>query len=325
MGYISSITPKTASIGDTVVLEGSGFSLSGNTLTVDSVSATISVETSASITFVVPTVTIDTVDIIVTTALSADIYAPNGLTVVEPSIGYEEVTPMPNSFFHFQANPAYDSDKELYRNLLAEGFNIYGTPMTYYVVSYDTSYDLLFGEDNNRRVARKFPVNAVFDLPKEEDAFAKFGLENLDTFEMHVSKKHFTSASMYDTSGVSLFPPETDPTETEAYPSIVPKVGDMIKSDYNNVFYEVTSIHEEEEMFLQTKHAWRFMVRVFRDDKLTLSADTSAVFTELSAVSNIEDILEINDYITSANEDVKYTCAVGEENSNQPDIQDGWF
>ena len=326
MAFISDISPKKASIGDVITITGSAFSVSGNSATIDGVNATLTSESSASIVTTVPNgVTIDIVDIVVTTSAGTTIYAPNGLTITEATIGYEDISPMPNSYFHFHANPDYNADKDLYKNLQAEAFNIYGTPMVYYVVSYDTSYDRLFGEDNDRRIARKFPIHAVFDLPKEEDAFEKFGLENLDNFEMHVNKKHFEYASKYNTSGVALYPPETATSAISAYGSVSPKVGDMMKADYSDVFYEIVSVHQEEEMFLQDKHSFKFQVRVFRDDTLNLSATTSAAMTEISAVSNIDDILEINDYITSAKDDILYTCASGEATDKQSDIDNGWF
>lgn len=324
--YISGIVPQKANIGENVVITGSGFSDSGNILYVDGILATILSESSTSITFVVPNgVTITTIDLILTKNNGSSIYAPNGLTIVEKTIGYESVSSMPNSFFHFQVNPAYDSDKELYRNLLAESFNIYGVPLTYYVVSFDTSYDVLFGEDNNRKIVRKFPINAVYELPKEVDTYAKFGLENLDQIEMYVSKKHFTSASKYDTSGTTLYPPETETSAINVYPSYRPKPGDLLHSAYNDIYYEIVDVGEEDSMFLQAKHSWRFLTRVFKDEKLTLSATTSGAMTEISAVSNEDDIFEVNDFITNANETILYTCATGEANSNQPDINDGWF
>lgn len=323
--YISSITPKKTTIGASVVIVGSGFSTTGNSIVVGGVVATITSESSTSITFTVPSVSIQTQDIILTKATGSSIYAPNGITIVDKTLEYENISPMPNSYFHFLENTDYDSDKDLYRNLQAEAFNIYGTPLMYYVVSYNTSYDLLFGEDNNRRIARKFPISARFELPKEEDAYAKFGLENLDNFEMHVNQKHFTTASKYNTSGVGLYPPETATSAISAYTSVEPKVGDMLKSEYNDVFYEILTVHEEEEMFLQTKHAWKFIVRVFRDSNISLSADTSASMDSISAVNNIDDILEVNDYITSASEAVLYTSATGEASIQQSDIDSGWF
>lgn len=324
--YISDISPQKANIGDSVTITGVGFSDSGNSIVIDGVTATITSESSTSITFTVPTgVTIATVDIILTKINGSSIYAPNGLTITEATVAYEDISPMPNSFFHFYANTDYNRDKDLYKNLQAEAFNIYGTPMMYYVVTYDTSYDLLFGEDNDRRIYRRFPIHAVFDLPKELDMFNAFGIENLDNFEMHINQKHFTSASRYNTSGVELFPPETATSAISAYDSVDPKVGDIMRAEYNDTYYEIVDVHSEEEMFLQDKHAWRLTVRVFRDDTLSLTSATSAAMTEISAVSNIEDILEINDYITSAKDPVLYTCAVDEEDVQQPDINDGWF
>ena len=78
-------------------------------------------------------------------------------------------------------------------------------------------------------------------------------------------------------------------------------------------------------MFLQGKHTWRIIVRVFKDETLNLTTETSAAMTEISAVSNTADILEINDYITSSSNYVLYTCAVDEQSDNQADIDNGLF
>lgn len=232
---------------------------------------------------------------------------------------------MPNDFFQFHQNKRYDADRNLYSDLLAEGFNMYGTPMMYYVVTYDTDYDVLFGEDNNKRIYRKFPVKAMYELPLEEDMYQQFGLEGLDNFEIHISKKHFIQASQYDTSGVALYPKQFNQGKTSAYDVYVPQEGDILRAEYNNTYYEVMYVHDEEQQFLQGKHAWKLRVRVFRDEHLSFTSATSGAMTDISAVSNIDDTTEINDYITSAFDDIKYTSGIGEatDNTNENDI--GWF
>jgi hypothetical protein len=232
---------------------------------------------------------------------------------------------VPNDYFQFYENKRFDADRNLYKNVQSEAFDIYGTPMMYYIVTYDTLYDPLFGEDNNKRIYRKFPIKVVFDLPKEEDAYEKFGLENLDNFEMHISIKHFEAMSKYETSGVNIYPSQFNAGKTDIYDVYTPSVGDILLAEYSDIYYEIVNVHQEEEMFLQGKHAWKFVVRVFKDESINLSVTTSAAMTDISAVSNIDDILEVNDYITSASDAVLYTCAVGEATNNQPDMDDNWF
>jgi len=322
---ITSVLPQITSIGDNVVITGENFTATGNVVYIDGVLATVVSQSTTSITVTVPAVTITTVDLVLTTGSGYTVTETDALTIESAEKGYEEFIPMPNEFFSFNQNSGYDGDKTLYKRLQAEAFNIYGTPMMYYVITYNTAYDPMFGEDNNKRIYRRFPINAVFELPKEEDSYARFGLENLDNFEMHVNQLHFTEASKYQTSGLELYPPERDTTKTQVYTSYTPSVGDILRAEYSDVYYEIVSVHQEEEMFLQDKHAWRFQVRVFRDENLSLTPTTSGAMTEISAVSNIDDILEVNDYITSSVENIKYTSGASEESSNQPDINDGWF
>jgi hypothetical protein len=227
-----------------------------------------------------------------------------------------------NDYFHFLQNKSYNNDRCLYDVLLSEGNNIYGTPMTYYVVTYNKTYDPLFGEDSNRKIERKFPVKAVYQLPKELEQYAKFGIEGLDTFPMYVSKKHFQQASKYSSSGTTLYPP-TSGINTSAHGEYIPHAGDIIKANYTNLLYEIIDIGEEEEMFLQKKHTWVMTVRTFRNERLSLSATTSASMGELSASIGSTDIMSHNDYITSAESKVLYTDNGTEKNSNQSEL-DGW-
>ena len=256
-----------------------------------------------------------------TGALTLPKITVRGRMVATPVCPFADVSHMPNDFFHFHDNSSYDNDRMLYKDLNMEGLNIYGTPLTYYVVSYDTTYDPLFGEDDDRRIARKFPIKAQFQIPPELELYAGQGIEGLDNFTMFVSKKHFEHFSQYDNDSTMF--PVAWPEDTSAYSAYTPKAGDILKSEYNNLFYEVLDIGEEEEMFLQKKHTWIFTVRPFRDEHLSLSASTSATMTEISAHLGADDIMDHNDYITSAEEDVLYDPSATETSSSQDDL-DGW-
>jgi len=243
-------------------------------------------------------------------------YTPSGL---------KGANAMPNQFFNFHLNKRYDADRNLYDNLLTEAFNIHGNPMMYYRVAFDTSADKLYGEDDIREIERRFPIMAVFELPKEENMYGKYGLEELDNFEMHISKKHFSVASRYDTSGVSLFP-VTNPVDVSAtYPAIEPKVGDIIRAEYNNTYYELIEVKEEEEMFLQKKHSWKFIVRIMPDQNLSFSPITSGAMSEITSAMDQPDILDDSEHIDVIKDDVLYTSSVGEETDNQDPIGDDFW
>jgi len=243
-------------------------------------------------------------------------YTPEGLA---------GATSMPNQYFNFFQNKRYDADRNLYENLLTEGFNIQGNPCMYYVVNYDTSADQLFGEDDLRPIERRFPIMAFFELPKEENLYGKFGLEELDNFEMHVSKKHFQTASQYETSGVSLFPVTPPADVSGVYPIVEPKQGDLLRAEYNNTYYEILEVKQEEEMFLQVKHAWRFIVRIMSDQNLTFSSATSGAMSQITSAMDQPDIMDDSSHIDDIKDNVLYTSGVGEESNMQDPIGDDFW
>jgi len=231
---------------------------------------------------------------------------------------------MPNQYFQFFDNKRYDADRHLYDALQTEAINQKGNPMMYYRISYDVNYDPLFGVDDIRRIERRFPIKAAFELPKQLENYGGFGLEGLDNFPMYVSKRHFAAASKYPTSGVALYPPELTANRT-GNQSIEPRVGDLIKSEFNGIYYEVVDSGEEEEMFLEGKHTWTLTVQKMKDKKILLSAATSAAMDEISEVNDTPDTFDAKPYVDLETSAVLYdSSATGEESSNQ-DSLGGWF
>ena len=217
-----------------------------------------------------------------------------------------------SEYFHFQKNTEYNKDRELFKVLMCENFNIYGTNCIYYPITFDTDYDKLFGEDNNRSIIRKFEIKTYFSLPKEEENYSVFGIEGLDVFDMYISKKHFDVASKLHVDA-NLFP-SVSASLKDIYPSDRPNVGDIIYTKYNNKYYEILDVGEEDEMFLQYKHSWTLRVKEAKNEHLSLSATTSASMSDINDdLITREDITRLNDYISSADDNVLYTSSVGEE------------
>jgi len=208
---------------------------------------------------------------------------------------YNDYSDLPNTYFQKQTS-AYDSHSELYDLLLTEAYNKNGIPLVYYSATYDTDSDnypdskALFGEDNDKSFTRKFDIMAYYEAPKELQMVSIFGIEGLDSFKIYISKRHFSAAS-----------------EVGGFDSYIPQEGDMLHSAYNNRFYTIVDVGQEEEVFLQRKHTWELTVERFKDTKIALTSETSATMPELSAVTNVDDdIFDISDYITSANVEIKY-------------------
>jgi len=224
-------------------------------------------------------------------------------------MGFEDYSALPNTdtnFFQYQTS-AYDNHSDLYDLLITESYNHNGVPLTYYITTYNTSADdypdnkELFGEDNNREFVRKFPVMVYIpDLPKEMQMISIFGIEGLDNFKMWASKRHFTSAS-----------------QDGGYDEYIPKEGDILYSAYNNMFYSIVDVGQEEEIFFQRQHSWEFTVEKFKDTNISLTPSISANMQELVGVTDRDDdIFDITDYISSASDDVLYNTSADLEDPN---------
>lgn len=200
-----------------------------------------------------------------------------------------------NSVFD-KSSKCYETEKELYSISEMCMWNNFGVKCEYYFVDYNTSYDQTFGEDGDRTVTRSFALTASLELPKEEEFASRFGLEGLDVFEVFTNKYHFAHASTYsaDTSGV--------------YPTDVPKEGDIIRTKYNDKFYEVLSVKDTTDQFLQAQHTWKMIVRENKDLHFNVSATTEV--DKISAVTDQEDLFDISSAIDIEKEDYIITSAM---------------
>jgi hypothetical protein len=228
---------------------------------------------------------------------------------------YLQYTDIPNEYINKCTTSTYagsvgnyNNERELYDVLVTEAYNKHGICMDFYVTSYDTSYDKIWGEDNDRRYVRRFQIMAYFTLPREEKLFSKFGIEGLDSFSMYVSKRHFWEASKYNDV-------QTNPNAFDPY---VPKVGDYIYAKYNKNFFEIVEVKDEIMMNLLSKqHVWELMVKPFRDKKIATTATTSA--SPIADVTNkTSDIFDITSKINTDKTNVNYQPKATECPPNNP-------
>lgn len=252
-------------------------------------------------------------------------------------------------FNHF--NPNYDNERKLYDLLLTEAYNLHGVSLTYFVLSYNTSADKIFGEDNNRTVLRSFDFMGMLDLPRDVRNFSTMGLGWTDKFHIFASKKHMSVASSMDMNG------------TSAYDSYSPRAGDFIRLSYNDfndpsrqtpdqcenpapndlyrnaefntTYYEIISVKSEEEQFLQHKHSWDMIVRVHRDKSIPLNgattdgSNTQSTFGDLWKYTSKDDMFDIGKFINNTSDpntnkkDIEYEQKPLECNPNDP-FNDWW-
>jgi hypothetical protein len=186
-----------------------------------------------------------------------------------------------NDYFQ-KDSECYDGEKKLYDCIQAEAYNNFGVEMEFYPTTYDTTYDEVFGEDDNRNIITKFDIMAYYELPNNSKLYSRFGIEGIDNFHMYVNKTHFTSASYG--SGVSI-----------------PNVGDIIKKKDEELYYEIVDAKDKEEQYLQSTHTWDLVVKPYIDYHMNLSGSTSS--DSISAFTNQDDYLEINDFIENNKDD----------------------
>lgn len=219
---------------------------------------------------------------------------------------YDEWNPLPNKNFFVKCVSAYDCERELYDVLQMEGFNHHAVPMRYYTVS--ISADKLYGEDNARIIQRAFDYNAHYELPKEEKMFSSLGTIVIDNFPIYISMIHFAVASQYNSSGTSGI-----------YPSYAPKIGDIVYAKYNDKFYEVNMVKEEDVIFLQGKHTWTLQLIEFKNKGYLISPELIGDYITTSASGvGVQDIYALNDIIDDEKKQFLYEPSVTECEPKDP-------
>jgi hypothetical protein len=89
--------------------------------------------------------------IVYPTASSIEFYVSSYYQISAGGIpNYKDISKMPTQWLRKCNGQNYDNERKLYRKLTTEAYNKFGVCMTYYVVSYDTQYDKIYGEDNDR-------------------------------------------------------------------------------------------------------------------------------------------------------------------------------
>lgn len=214
---------------------------------------------------------------------------------------YRDISKMPTVWLRKCNGHDYENERRLYRKVLTESYNKFGVCMTYYMVSYDTQYDRIWGEDNDRRFIRKFDVMCYFPLQTEEKLWTKFSIEGQDNFSMFCSKDHFRAACTYGQQQVR------GNIGKNTYSTYVPKTGDVIQSKYNSYLYEILTVKEESMMMhLNKKYTWELIVKPYLNESISLDTDTSASMGSVSANTGGIDIFDISQDAISAAVPVNY-------------------
>lgn len=142
----------------------------------------------------------------------------------------------------------------LFDSIASEFNDVSGFPIEYYVLdAVNGNIDLLYGEDPNMNWVGPFRTKVVYEPSNETEVLNSFGFSSDDVITaMMMTKSVFSRDISYDFS---------------------PKVGDVIKTLWNNKQYEIVDVGAESKIFQGKKLVWDFICRPFRHSAQSSSAD----------------------------------------------------
>ena len=173
----------------------------------------------------------------------------------------------------------YTDEQNLIESTLIEANDIYGLPVNYYILDFDNDEaDTLYGEDQNEKFTGPYSTKVSFKPYEEVHLVDAFGIINNESLE-NINMPKFTFSR--DISS-----------------TINPKAGDVIHFIYNNIYYEITHVHDEQDIFLTKSLSYNFAAKIYRRTNVDTAVNVDILTTSepLSAWGD-------NDFIeTAANE-----------------------
>ena len=228
-------------------------------------------------------------------------------------IDYRDVSALPNDYIR-KCGPRYDNEREIFQLAQMEAYNQRGTPCFYYVVDYDKKYDRIWGEDGSRVITDYYSdVMVYYQFQRDDKLWTKFGIEDMNTFSMYMSKEHFKDITSDRIQTDFLLS-----TDVQITPEYIPKQGDIIQTQYNNYLYEIVERKETNGMFLLSKqYTWELIVKMYKvESNVKLSSDL--IDSPIAPFVNAKDIFDISGVVDSKKEDILYKPKAGERPVNNP-------
>ena len=151
----------------------------------------------------------------------------------------------------YDINPN-NCEHRLFESSLCEIVDIAGYPIEYRCLLPKNEW--LWGEDPNSRLSYPTYTKVIYAPDTSSNLLDLFGLVSDETIQyMFIPMATFKRdmAMLYsDTFGPDIF--------------VKPRVGDVIKTLWNNFNYEVVSISEEDDVFMAKKFTYSLILRPFR-------------------------------------------------------------
>jgi len=185
---------------------------------------------------------------------------------------------------HFKRHNGF-KDQERYNRILRQG-----TLTKYYTSTFEPYNDKLFFEDNNREVDRYFDLPLILTFQPENELYARFGIQHLDEFEVHVHIGLYLEMN-YASLKRACIEPACNPNDHNPIWSqrgyedfryygytaeqIFPKAGDYLKLEAFNTLYEVESVKDAapEYQYRWRKYWWKLFLKDAMDSGKTINPD----------------------------------------------------
>ena len=189
----------------------------------------------------------------------------------------------------FRNEDAFHAQKKY--NDLTRDFTInHGARILYYTTTFDTSANPLTKEDNTRTIDRVVDMRGIVTFNPQNEIYKRFGIQFTDKMEIALHMALFLERnyrSLRDAGIEPLCDPGLHDVEysqrgytTFVYhgytaAQIFPKAGDLLKFEYNNILYQVSSITDEwpEYEYMFHKYWWKAYVDVATDNGQNVSQE----------------------------------------------------
>ena len=199
------------------------------------------------------------------------------------------------------SNIVCPNEKDTFDSATTDAYDKYGLKCTYYRVTKDLDRDRLFGEDQLRIIKRSWYFTGyVNQLPPNVRNYQLQGIWGEDTVTLYASIGAFDYYSTYG---------GYDKNTPEVYEEQPPSIGDIVYIEANNTFYRVVDVKYYEQAFGLKPHTYTLTLKVYRDNKWTVSADSPTLADTadpiykvanypMSSCYNIDDPLKNNPFVS---------------------------
>lgn len=176
-------------------------------------------------------------------------------------------------------NPEHD----YFDNLVCERTDIGGFSIEYYVKLNIGDSDYLYGEDTTEEFSDAYYSKLIYDPTEEPDILNVFGISSDDTLKYAQMPKTIFTRDIEDEYKVDY-----------GASSLIPKVGDVLRTQWNNKIYQIVEVSTETNIFQGIKLIWDFILKPYKHSEESESADEMLFYDPAD-----EDFPDINETTTT--------------------------